>query len=212
LNWIGREEVKEFIEKYDKYIHPLMKSKSIDQNTEEIFADTQGHPIMVRFAVFNEGLIGHVEKMYLEYLQDKDNNNYPHSKRINTIILNSLFDISHPLDDSILNEFALLNIAKQLRNTIIKKSGDRWKTIHLRWDMELIKYMFSLEEYSVEYIENSFSSTVNSIITKQNISSFDTLVVLNTVYYTLIKENVTILTNKSSLTNYLLYNLFIMLK
>ena len=52
---------------YEKYLHPLIKSKSIEQNTEEIFCDTQGHPIMVRFAVLNEGLIGHVEKMYLEY-------------------------------------------------------------------------------------------------------------------------------------------------
>ena len=76
---------------------------------------------------------------------------------VNTIILNPLFDISNiPLDDSTLNEFALLDIAKQLRNTIIKKSVDRWKTVHPRWDTEFIKYMFSLEEHSAEYIKKSF--------------------------------------------------------
>ena len=45
-----------------------------------IFKDTEGHPIMVRFSVLNEGLTAHVEQMYLEYLLDKSNNNYPHKQ------------------------------------------------------------------------------------------------------------------------------------
>ena len=64
---------------------------------------------MVRFAVLNKGLPAHVEEMYPEYLQDKNNNNYPHKQRLKVIILNSLFDISNiSLTDEILDEFGLL--------------------------------------------------------------------------------------------------------
>ena len=77
VKYFEKEEIKEFIEKYLSFINPLLKNKSIQQNTDAIFKDTQGHPIMVRFAVLNEGLSGHIEQMYFEYLQDKNNNNYP---------------------------------------------------------------------------------------------------------------------------------------
>ena len=83
---------------------------------------------MVRFEALNQGLSGHVEQMYLEYLQDKNNNNYPHTQRLGVIILNSLFDISSiSLRDEILDEFGLLCTAKELRNTIIKKTATVWE-------------------------------------------------------------------------------------
>ncbi len=173
VKYFEKEEVKEFIEKYRSYLNPVLKNKSIELNTDTIFKDTKGHPIMVRFAVLNEGLSGHIEQMYLEYLQDKSNYNYPHKQRLGVIILNSLFDISSiSLKDELLDEFGLLKTAKELRNTIIKKSVDVWKTIHPKmWDMELFKYMFSLE-YSLDDIKNSFIEIVKDITSNEKISGF----------------------------------------
>ena len=133
-----------------------------------------------------------LNKCTFEYLQDKSNNNYPHLPRISTIILNSLFDISNiPLKDEILEQFALLTIAKEeLKNTIIKKTKEEvWKTIHPKWDIELLKYMFSFE-YSLDDIINSFKGIVERIITNEYITSIGKLLILNTVYYTFIKEEV----------------------
>ncbi len=124
---------------------------------------------MVRFSVLNEGLEIHVKEMYREYLLDK-NNNYPNLNKIKTIILNSLFDISNiSLKDELLEEFSLLSIAKkELNNTIIKKTGDVWKTIHPKWDMELLRYILSLE-YSFDDIVNSFKYIICNIISNEKI-------------------------------------------
>ncbi|HXT84693.1 MAG TPA: ATP-binding protein, partial [Verrucomicrobiae bacterium] len=191
VKYFEKEEVKEFIEKYHSFLNPILKNKSIEQNTYTIFKDTKGHPIMVRFAVLNEGLSGHIEQMYLEYLQDKSNNNYPHKQRLGVIILNSLFEISSiSLKDELLDEFGLLKTARELRNTIIKKSGDVWKTIHPKWAMELFKYMFSLE-YSLDDIKDSFIKIVKDITSNEKISGLDKVHILFIIYYILIKEKVT---------------------
>ncbi len=187
LPYFTKDEVKEFIIKYKDFLHITRRNKTIEENANEIFKDTQGHPIMVRFSVLNEGLNSHVQNMYLEYLVDGKN---PHLNRVKIMILNSLFDISNiSLTDKMLEEFVLLNTAEDLKNTIIKKTGDIWKTIHPRWDLELLKYMFSLK-YNLNFIENSFSEIINNIINNQKITSFDKLYILNTVYYTFIEKNV----------------------
>ena len=57
----------------------IRKYKTIEQNANEIFEDTNGYPIMVRFSVLNEGLDVHVKKMYREYLVD---NNIPNANKL----------------------------------------------------------------------------------------------------------------------------------
>jgi hypothetical protein len=128
--YFEKDEIKGFIQKYQEFRNQSTKNNSLEQNAEEIFEDTiEGHPIMVRFAVLNQGLSGHVEQLYAEHLQDKDNDNYPHLKRVKTVILNSLFDISNiPLKDKMLEELGLLSTAKkELRNALIRKKGEFWE-------------------------------------------------------------------------------------
>ena len=105
--------------------------------------------------------------------------------------MNSLFDISNiALQDELLKEFNLLSIAKkELKNTLIKKTGDVWKTIHPKWDMELLKHMFSLD-YSLDDVENSFKEIVKDIINNQKVIRIDKFHILSTIYYTFIKEKV----------------------
>ena len=186
-----KEEVREFILLYRPFLNQSIKNKPLEQNTEEIFKDTKGHPIMVRFAVLNKGLTAHVEQMYAEYLQDRNNNNYPHKERVKVIILNSLFDISNiSLTDKILEDFGLLSIANgELKNAIIRKSGEYWSTIHPKWDMELFRHMFSLE-YSLDDIQSSFKDTISKIIKYVKIDTFSLLFILYTIYYTFTKEKV----------------------
>ena len=42
-------EIKEFIKKYEEYLPEKRKQRSIEENAKEIFEDTGGHPIMVKF-------------------------------------------------------------------------------------------------------------------------------------------------------------------
>ena len=62
------------------------KQKSIEVNAKEIFEDTGGHPIMVKFAVFGKGLREDVEDRYGRYLLVDANREKPDSNRIRTVI------------------------------------------------------------------------------------------------------------------------------
>jgi tetratricopeptide (TPR) repeat protein len=190
IPYFALDEIKEFILKYKDFLYSTKRNKTVDDNANDILKDTNGYPIMVRFSVLHDGLKIHVKEMYREYLLDKNNN--PNIDKIKTIILNSLFDISTiSLKNELLEEFGLITIAKkELMNTIIKKTGDVWKTIHPKWDMELLRYMFSLE-YSLDDIVNSFKDILHNIVSTENIIGFDKVHILFTIYYVFIKERVT---------------------
>ena len=68
IPYFTEDEVKGFIEKYKENIHPSKRNKSIEENAHEIFKDTKGHPIMVRFSVLQDGLRTHVKRMYTDHL------------------------------------------------------------------------------------------------------------------------------------------------
>ena len=53
----------------------------------KFFKDTEGHPIMVRFSVLQNGLKSHVKRMYTDYLLE---NNSPNIERIKSVIACSL--------------------------------------------------------------------------------------------------------------------------
>lgn len=180
IPYFALDEIKEFIDKYKK-------NKISNSNADEIFYETQGYPIMVKFAVLNEGLKVHVEKMYHQYIVEKSIIN---SKKLQLVILNSLFDISTVvLKDELLKEFGLLGVAKSIRGSIIKQFKGIWKTINPKWDIEFFRYIFSLE-YDTAVVEKSFKDAVYDIVNNQSISGFDKLYIYNTIYFTFIKTNV----------------------
>ena len=182
------EEIKEFIIQYQDFLPQSKRRKPFEQIAKEIFEDTCGYPIMVRFSVLNEGLLPHVIQMYLDYIMY---NGTPNLDRLKVLILNSLFDISNiSLKDDILEELSLLETACSIEDTIIKKSKNLWKTIHPLWDLELFRYVFSLN-YSLYRIQKSFKEIVTDIIKIKKINNIDKLSVLNVVYYVFVNQNVT---------------------
>ena len=122
LNHFEELEVKEFIQHYHRFLHPLIKGKSIVRNTADIFKILKGHPIMVRFAALNNGLVTHVEQMYFEYFQDTRNNYRPLKQRLKIVFLIALFDIPGIiLVDDILDRLGLLDTAKEINGTVIRR-------------------------------------------------------------------------------------------
>ena len=187
IPYFTEEEVKGFIEKYKEYLHPSKKNKTVEENAHEIFEDTQGHPIMIRFSVLQDGLKTHVNRMYADHLVKKDDDNYfPNTERIKSVIACSLYDISSiPLtDDELFNKLNLKKPSLQLINTMIKRNGNIWTTIHPRWDLELFKYMFSLNEADRIEIQDAFSSLLTKIVDIYS-DSRKQLDILNTLYNTI---------------------------
>jgi tetratricopeptide (TPR) repeat protein len=180
------DEVKGFIEKYKEHLHSSKRNKSIEENAREIYEDTEGHPIMVRFSIFQDGLKTHVKRMYTDYLIE---NKYPNIERIKSVIACSLYDISSiPLtDESLRIDLDLENASLEIVDTIIRKTGNIWTTIHPRWDLELFQYMFSLNEADRAKIKKAFGFILNKILDIHS-GTFKQLNILNTLYKTIAEE------------------------
>ena len=183
LPYFSQEEVKGFLEKYRDYYNSTQRNITMEERAQEIFKDTEGHPIMVRFSVLQNGLENHVKKMYTDYLVK---NEVPITDRIKSVIACSLYDISSiPLTDTELSDNLDLKIPSlQIMNTMIKKGGNIWTTIHPRWDLELFKYMFSRNKADVEIIKDSFGQIFMKIIDTLG-GSYNQITILNTLYITI---------------------------
>jgi tetratricopeptide (TPR) repeat protein len=186
ISYFSEDEVKGFIEKYKENIHDSIKNKSIEENTLEIFKSTKGHPIMVRFSVLQNGLKSHVIQMYTDYLLE---NKSPNIERIKSVIACSLYDISSiPLtEDELYNKLNLEVPSLQISNTIIKRTENLWTTIHPRWDLELFKYLFSLNEADRRSIQKVFGLVFSKILEVQG-ETINQILILNTLYNTIAAE------------------------
>ena len=93
------QEIEEFFNYYWKR-HAIKKSTA--KSYLEIYEETDGHPIMVKFFLLGEGLRKDVKKRYGLYLIDSTNKE-PIAENIQTIIICALFSISnYPITDKIL--------------------------------------------------------------------------------------------------------------
>jgi tetratricopeptide (TPR) repeat protein len=178
------DEVKGFVKKYEHYLHSSIKNESIEEIAKMVFKDTNGHPIMVKFACFNEGLRTHVNDMYLSHLVDKYLKK-PDTKKIEAVIICSLFDISSlQLTIDFSKKLGIQTAMIELDNTIVKESKDGiWKTIHPKWDLELLKFLFNDLQLksNLESIKNAFSNAVYNILNKYD----NYLSILDTIYFTI---------------------------
>lgn len=95
------------------------------------------HPIMVKFAVNGKGLEEDVKERYDRYLTD------PMS--VQTMLICSLLDIANlETRDKLLEGMELIEYAHGLNHaTIYQYSDGIWKTIHPRWDLELLSFLIS---------------------------------------------------------------------
>ncbi len=159
-------EIKDFIKKYEEYLPEKRKQKSIEENAKEIFEDTGGHPIMVKFAVVGKGLREDVEDRYGRYLLADANREKPDRNRICTVIICSLFHISTlQVTDEVLDKMELTTYANDLDRAILYYSSDgTWKTLHPRWDLELLSYIFGFSNKNlIKVMKDELTCAVLSI-------------------------------------------------
>ena len=181
LSYFSPQEIKEFIQRYKDFISPSIKDKPIQETAHKIHTYTDGHPIMVRFSVLQNGLENHIKEAYRKYLLE---NNEPNMNNIDCFLACSLYHISSiKFTDEISNKLNL-NPSLKIIDTIIRKKFDSWDTIHPRWDLELIKYMFSLNDFDVGNIKNRLSLIIKKILDVET-NPINKLIIINTLYNTI---------------------------
>lgn len=142
------EDIKQFIKNYtnvkssegEEEIEEILNKKSID-----IYKSTKGNPIIVKFAVFTEGLRKDVDDRYDKYMRDPISR-LPDSLKIQTAIVCSLLDITGiTITDTLLESMNLKEHARPLKGALLYHQDGVWKTIHPRWDLEFLSYLYGEE-------------------------------------------------------------------
>jgi hypothetical protein len=145
LPFFTNNETKKCIGWYSKNIDNKYSAISSEQ-TEKIYQCTaKGHPIMVKFAVIGKGLEEDVKERYDRYLTD------PMSMQ--TMLVCSLLDIANlETTDKLLEGMELIEYAYGLNHaTIYQYSDGIWKTIHPRWDLELLSFLYNEKDKGIVF-------------------------------------------------------------
>lgn len=160
IPFFTNHEIKGFFRKYKEI------SSIKEEELEKIYKDTKGHPIMVKFSVLGNGLYNDVEIRYLNYLIKKENT-LPDPSKIQTILVCSLLNISNlQITDQLLIDMEVKKFANKLRHALLyyNEYDSTWKTIHPRWDIELLSFLYNIEidEDIIEerqiYLKNAIDS------------------------------------------------------
>ena len=151
----SKEEIKTFIKRYGKIDHLIQKIRNplnvwskeyvYQLISENIYNDTaKGHPLMVKFSVFGKGLRSDVERRYENYLRDPEQSEEAFAMKMTTMLVCSLLEITGlPISEELLEDMDLLNYAVDLEGaTLYYQPVIGWKTIHPKWDIELLSYLY----------------------------------------------------------------------
>jgi tetratricopeptide (TPR) repeat protein len=197
-----RDEVKGFIKQFSSYLPENRKNKSLEQNTDEIFKETLGHPVLVRYEVTGGGLRKDIENRFRNYLSiNDDGRKRPDYNKIIVSFVCSIYHISTlAVDDTFLKnmkmsiyedglpiERNLYWFANELERSILYRdaSNGEWKTLHVRWALELFRFIFDTykdDRNLVEKFKESLSFSISLVI--KNESGDNILNIYNTMYNT----------------------------
>jgi tetratricopeptide (TPR) repeat protein len=193
------EDTKEFIAKYWDFLDSLSKYSSAESIAKNLYSDTRGHPVLVKFGVLKKGLRNHVRKLFVEYILE---NSKVNSKKLTVVMLNCVFDISSvPLNEQLLEKLNLLDTANSLNGGIIKQVGPIWKTISPKWDLEFLKHVFSYKS-ELNLINNLIAAITSRILNDKNITNVTKLLLLNTFCYKLVIEKIISIATVEKLVNF----------
>ena len=159
-----KKEIEQFIGKYSS---EKITSNQILNLASKIYDNTKGNPIMVKFYVFGKGLLEDVRERYDRYLFNSVTMQHD-SEKIQTIIVCSLLDIANlPITDKLLEKMDIISTAYDLEHAMLYQYSDGlWKTIHTKWDIELLSFLYYEKNKSIflkrkEYLKKALDSIFN---------------------------------------------------
>ncbi|MGC2427770.1 MAG: hypothetical protein WA421_12100, partial [Nitrososphaeraceae archaeon] len=102
-----KKDIEEFIKIYKGSGEMISSKERLSDLATKIFDNTKGHPIMAKFYFFGNGLKEDIEDRYYRYLTDVADNQ-PDLKKIQTVLICSLFDIANlPITEKLLESMII---------------------------------------------------------------------------------------------------------
>jgi hypothetical protein len=165
------QEVKDFlIQKYrlnyDEYSKVFYDENELDNISSFILKETESYPILVKFLLFGKGLAEDVSARYIEYLEG-DNN----KMKLQTMLICAILDRAGiPITEDLLSNMNMIEYARKLIDETLtfSKVENKWKTIHLKWDLELLAYLYTVSDEfilhgRIEILKESLKSIIKTI-------------------------------------------------
>ena len=208
------KDIEEFIKAYKTPAEIVGTKETVSDLATKIFNDTNGQPIMVKFSVLGKGLKEDVEDRYYRYLIN-DTTSLPDLTKIQTALICSLLDIANiPITDKLLEKMDIQKYAFDLEHVLLNQySEGLWKTIHPRWDMELLSFLYNEKNKSIlskrtEYLKKGLDyifAVSNESITGSIIQVLFDIVTLKKIPIKIVESMVTMPQYLSSETKCGLY-------
>jgi tetratricopeptide (TPR) repeat protein len=200
LLYFTKDEIKGFIKKYigKEFFYQIElrgQTRMVTAADEElisnlsttIFEETRGHPIIVKFYLLGGGLRTDVKRRYDDYLSGDSR-----ALRVQIMLVCSLLDIrSLPITDELLQEMGLLRETYNIKNaTLYRPTEGSWKTIHPRWDEELLYFLYNesdeIDEGQIydnkEYLRTALGSVFNIKEDNTSVTQERAYSVIGTIY------------------------------
>jgi tetratricopeptide (TPR) repeat protein len=149
LPQFSKKDIKEFIKKYKP------TEEDIEDFSQEIYEDSKGVAIMVKFLVLGQGLEKDVADRYYNYLTVNEDNK---AGKIETMLVVSLLELQDfEIKDDLLEKIQLLRFAFLLDRATLYKHSEHWNTIHRKWSLEFFSFMFNIDDKSKLYENKNYT-------------------------------------------------------
>jgi tetratricopeptide (TPR) repeat protein len=154
-------EIQSFLERYknEDEVKGFVTNNNFDYNklfiendqvtlnniSSLIYEKTNGDPILLKFFIFGKGFANDVEYRFFNYMKSSD-------MKLQSMLLCVILDRAEiPISGELIDKMNIRESLFELTDETLTflEDEDRWKTIHSKWDLELLAYLYNIKDYAI---------------------------------------------------------------
>jgi tetratricopeptide (TPR) repeat protein len=143
-----------------------------------IYEKTKGDPILLKFFIFGKGFGADVKYRFFNYIKSSE-------IKLQSMLVCAILDraeiaISYDLIEKMNLVESLFELTDETLTFL--ENENRWRTIHPKWDLELLAYLYNVKDYATlekrkEILRKSLESLINNLTNEH-----DKLSILGSLY------------------------------
>ena len=144
----NEDEVKGFVTNnnfdYNK-LFVLKDQTTLNNISSFIYEKTNGDPILLKFFIFGKGFATDVQYRFFNYMKSSE-------IKLKSMLVCVMLDRAEiAITFDLIDRMKLTESTFELTNETLTFSEDekRWKTIHPKWDLELLAYLYNIKDYAI---------------------------------------------------------------
>ena len=142
------DDVKRFVNNNNFDYNKLFEEKdlvTLNNISIFIYEKTNGDPILLKFFIFGKGFATDVKYRFFNYMK-------PKIKKLQSMLICVILDRAEiPISSDLIEKMNLIESTFELTDETLTFLEDEkgWKTIHPKWDLELLAYLYNIKDYAI---------------------------------------------------------------